>query len=241
MRGGASGFRRALISMWVSRTAACECVPSTTQRFVYCAPRAGPPRDRSPVRAVASPDSARRCGTVQRIQRRWWIAGGWAIEAFTNVPRPHDDVDPSIPRSDVAALRHHLSGRLDVWQADDGSLRPMITQTDQLTDTCENLWLRPSGADPWEYDVILMGTTSTTWTYKRDDRIRLPLEDILWTREGISYLCPEVQLLHKAPGLRLKDQADFDACVRLLEPEPRAWLRRALSIAHPGHPWLPDL
>ncbi|WP_193610395.1 nucleotidyltransferase domain-containing protein [Nocardioides lijunqiniae] len=48
----------------------------------------------------------------------WWIAGGWAIEAFTNVPRHHGDVDPSIPRSDVAALHQHLVGRLDVWQAE---------------------------------------------------------------------------------------------------------------------------
>ena len=171
----------------------------------------------------------------------WWIAGGWAIEAFTNVPRPHDDVDPSIPRSGVAALREHLSGRLDVWQADDGILCPMVTQADQVSETCENLWLRPSGADPWEYDVILMHATSTTWTYKRDPRISLSLPEILWTRDGITYLRPEVQLLHKAPGLRPKDQADFEACAPLLRRKPRTWLRAALGIAHPGHPWLRDL
>jgi hypothetical protein len=172
---------------------------------------------------------------------RWWIAGGWAIEAFTGVPRPHGDLDPSIPRSDVAALRQHVSGRLDVWQADDGALRPMVDQETPLPETCGNLWLRPSGADPWEYDVILMNATSTTWKYKRDARISLPLEEILWTREGISYLRPEVQLLHKAPGLRQKDQADFDACLPLLGPHARTWLRTTLGIAHPGHPWLSDL
>jgi len=77
---------------------------------------------------------------------RWWIAGGWAIEAFTNVPGRHDDLDPSIPRSDVAALHQHLAGRLDVWQADDGTLRPMVNHEDPLSTTCGNLWLRPSGA-----------------------------------------------------------------------------------------------
>jgi len=107
-----------------------------------------------------------------------------------------------------------------------------------LSEPCGNLWLRPSGADPWEYDVILMDATSTTWTYKPDARISLSAEEILWTREGIPYLRPEVQLLHKAPGLRQKDQADFEACVCLLEPKPLAWLRAALSMAHPGHPWL---
>jgi hypothetical protein len=169
---------------------------------------------------------------------RWWIAGGWAIEAFTDIPRPHDDIDPSVPRSGVGALRQHLSGRLDVWHADDGTLRPLIGPEDPVSETCEDLWLRRSGADPWEYDIKVMNATATTWTYKRDPRISLPLPEILWTREGIPYLRPEVQLLHKAPGLRPKDQADFDACLSLLEPEPRDWLRNALAIAHPGHPWL---
>jgi hypothetical protein len=172
---------------------------------------------------------------------RWWIAGGWAIEAFTGIARPHDDLDPSIPRSDVPVLRRHLSERLDVWQADDGALRPMVSPTDPLSETCENLWLRPSGAEPWEYDVILMDATATTWTYKRDARISLPLDEILWTRDGISYLRPEVQLLHKAPRRRPKDQADFDACAPLLDSTSRVWLRTALTTAHPGHAWLADL
>jgi hypothetical protein len=168
----------------------------------------------------------------------WWIAGGWAIEAFTHVPRPHGDVDASIPRADVPALREHLRGRLDVWQADDGVMRPMVYEADLLTGTCENLWLRPSGADPWEFEVILMHTSGDDWTYKRDDRISLPIDHILWDREGIRYLRPEIQLLHKAPRVRQKDQADLDACVDLLEPQARSWLQMALSTAHPNHPWL---
>ncbi len=120
--------------------------------------------------------------------RPWWIAGGWAIEAFTGVPRDHGDVDPSIPRSDIGALRRHLAGRLDVWEADSGTLRPLLDGDDEVTDECENLWLRPSGAEPWEYDVILMHTTPTTWTFKRDARISRPLAEILWERDGIRYL-----------------------------------------------------
>jgi hypothetical protein len=138
-------------------------------------------------------------------------------------------------------LHDHVSGRLDVWQADDGALRPLVNRDDVLSRTCGNLWLRPSGADPWEFDVILMDATSATWTYKRDARISLPVDEILWNRDGIPYLRPEVQLLHKAPALRPKDQADFDACLPLLEPAPRDWLRAAVSIAHPRHPWLSHL
>jgi hypothetical protein len=191
-----------------------------------------------PWRAQTPRDAAELLGAYGG---RWWIAGGWAIEAFTGVPRRHGDLDVSIPRSDVAALHEYVAGRLDVWQADTGDLRPMVHPTDPLSATCGNLWLRPGSADPWEYDVVLMHITGATWTYKRDARISLPLEEILWARKGISYLRPEVQLLHKAPGLRPKDQADFDACLQLLDPEPRAWLRDALNVAHPGHPWLSRL
>ncbi|HEY8719331.1 hypothetical protein [Pengzhenrongella sp.] len=169
---------------------------------------------------------------------RWWIAGGWAIEEFTGVGRRHDDVDPSIPRSDVDLLCDHLKGTMDVWSADSGTFRPLQRGDDELSTTCENLWLRPGGAAPWEYDVILMDTTPSTRTFKRDARISRPLDEILWTRDGIDYLRPEVQLLHKARGLRPKDQADFEACLPKLSDPARSWLADALAVAHPSHPWL---
>jgi hypothetical protein len=169
----------------------------------------------------------------------WWIAGGWAIEAFTGIPRPHGDLDLSIPRSDVALLRQHLMSRLDVWAADKGALRPLVGEVDEpLPSTCANLWLRANGADPWEYDIILMDATISRWTYKRDPRVSRPTEDILWNRDGINYLRPEIQLLHKALGLRPKDQADFESCLPLLDDSDRRWLRSALEVAHPDHAWL---
>lgn len=171
----------------------------------------------------------------------WWIAGGWAIEAFTNLPRTHGDVDPSIPRAEASLLRAHLSGRLDVWAADKGALRPLVTPEASIPATCNNLWLRESGTSPWEYDVILMDTTAERWTYRRDPRISLPFSDVLWERDGIRYLRPEIQLLHKAPALRPQDQGDFEACLPLLDFAGRTWLRTALQIAHPGHPWIDAL
>ena len=186
--------------------------------------------------AARTPQDA--AALLEGYDRPWWIAGGWAIEAFTGVAREHGDLDPSIPRSDVGALRRHLAGRLDVWEADSGTLRPLLDGDDEVSDECENLWLRPGGAEPWEYDVILMHTTPTTWTFKRDARISRPLAEILWERDGIRYLTPEVQLLHKARGLRPQDQADFDACAPLLGDRATGWLRTSLETAHPGHPWL---
>jgi hypothetical protein len=178
----------------------------------------------------------------------WWIAGGWAIEAFSGVERPHGDLDPSIPRAELPLLRRQLAGRLDLWIADRGSLLPLLPDVDPdgspeklLPEECENLWARPSGDEPWEYDIILMALDQQTWAFKRDGRIRLPLADILWSRDGVNYLRPEIQLLHKAARLRPKDQADFEATLPRLEPERRDWLRAALELVHPGHAWLTAL
>jgi hypothetical protein len=32
----------------------------------------------------------------------WWVAGGWAVEAFTGVARSHEDIDLSVLRRVVA-------------------------------------------------------------------------------------------------------------------------------------------
>jgi hypothetical protein len=172
---------------------------------------------------------------------RWWIAGGWAVEAFTGVHRSHGDLDPSIPRRDLALLRRHFAGKLDLWSADQDTLRVLLPDDigqDPLADSCENVWARRSGAEPWELDIILMDVTDDTWIFKRDSRIRRPVDDIVWSVDSVPYLRPEVQLLHKAAGLRPQDQDDFDASVSLLSATDRRWLRDAIELTQPTHPWL---
>ncbi|WP_350353355.1 hypothetical protein ABS642_10815 [Microbacterium sp. A8/3-1] len=168
---------------------------------------------------------------------QWWIAGGWAIEAFTNIARPHSDIDPSIPRSDTSLFRAHFHERYDIWVADQGSLRPLEGLSGGVPLSCNNLWLRASQSKLWEYDLLLMDAGPAGWFYKRDPRVRLPFDQILWTKDGVRYLRPEVQLLFKAPGLRRQDQLDFDAALPLLDAPARHWLRTALQTAHPEHPW----
>ncbi|MFC7624750.1 nucleotidyltransferase domain-containing protein [Microlunatus sp. GCM10028923] len=179
---------------------------------------------------------------------RWWIAGGWAVEAQGGAPRVHGDLDLSVPRADLALLRRHLAGRLDVWIADRGSLTPLLPDEDPdepperlLPDECENLWTRASGADPWEYDVILMDGDEDGWIFKRDSSIRLPWPEIIRTVDGLDYLRAELQLLHKAARRRPKDQYDFEAVLPALDPDARRWLHDVLARVHPGHLWLAEL
>lgn len=193
--------------------------------------------------AGRSPADAARL--LQAYPGRWWVAGGWALEAFTGVPRQHADLDLEVPRVDLPLLRRHLAGRLDVWAATDGSLRPLLPGEDPdgpadqlLPPGCGHVWLRAGGAEPWEYDVLLATGGRSTWEFKRDRRIQLPLDEVTWSRDGVHHLRPEIQLLLKAEGLRPKDQLDFEAASPLLDRESRRWLRGSLALAHPGHPWL---
>ena len=168
---------------------------------------------------------------------RWWIAGGWAIDAFAGTSREHGDLDIGIPRQSVAGFVNFIAPRLDAWAAA-GSLTPVFRDSvAQLPETIGNLWLRASGGDPWEYDVMLEPVEADTWIFKRDARITRPLADCLWERHGVTYLRPEVQLLLKAKNVRARDDLDFDRCLPILDATDLAWLGRALRTAHPGHPW----
>jgi hypothetical protein len=63
----------------------------------------------------------------------------------------------------------------------------------------------------------------------------------LWHDGDIAYLQPEIQLLYKAPGLRDKDQADFETTLPHLDESRRAWLRDALAKTLRDHPWIDAL
>lgn len=178
----------------------------------------------------------------------WWIAGGWALEAFTGITRRHDDIDPSVLRRDLPALRRHLAGRLHLWTATRGTLSPLLPDDDPegaaeevLPDGCGQLWTRRSASGPWEYDVLLVPGSPDEWVYKRDHSIRMPMARALWHDGDIAYLQPEIQLLYKAPGLRDKDQADFETTLPHLGERRRAWLRDALAKTLRDHPWIDAL
>lgn len=178
----------------------------------------------------------------------WWIAGGWAIDAFTGTERDHADLDVCVLVDELPVLRRHLSGRLDAWAAVGGALSPVLPDVepagaaaDVLPDGCGQLWTRRSGTDPWEYDILLAPGSPDLWIYKRDDAFQLPMSEALWQHDGIRYLRAEIQLLYKASRRRAKDEADFAEILPYLDKNRRRWLRMALHSTLPDHPWLDRL
>lgn len=178
----------------------------------------------------------------------WWVAGGWALEMFTGVGRAHEDTDASVLRTDLPLLRAHLAGTLDVWTAADGALRPLLPDErpeaeaeEVLPVGCGQVWTRRTAMAPWEFDILLAPGSSEEWVYKRDESLRMPMDQALWVQDGISYLQPEIQLLYKAKGLRPKDRVDFDTTLPHLDDRRRGWLRESLRRTLPGHPWIRQL
>lgn len=69
---------------------------------------------------------------------RWWVAGGWSIEAAGGTAREHDDIDVAVLGRDLGAVRAHLA-HLHLWEAHDGSLRP-LRPGDSLRPGRDQLW-----------------------------------------------------------------------------------------------------
>jgi hypothetical protein len=166
----------------------------------------------------------------------WWVAGGWALEAYGAPPRPHTDVDVAVLARDLPAVREHLRS-LHLWEAYGGTLRPLLAG-EALTEGREQLWVRRDAASPWLVDVLLTPTEGEEWVYRRDARVRRALASVGFVAGGVPYLRPELVLLYKAGPAATKDAADLAATAPLLTVDGLGWLRDALALAQPGHAWL---
>lgn len=166
---------------------------------------------------------------------RWWIAGGFAIDAAAGVAREHGDIDVAIDSADLAKLRAHLP-QLHLWEAHAGSLTPLLPGN-PLTSGREGLWARHDATGPWLFDVLLSPVDGADWVFKRDHEIRMPMSEAILVRDDVPYLAPQLVLLYKARLLRDKDQRDFDLVLPHLDGSARGWLAAALDRHLPGHRW----
>ena len=108
---------------------------------------------------------------------RWWIVGGWAIDAFTGRPRDHHDIDVGFFRADLAAhARPPRAGRLRLVERERHPPAADAAPDDLLPD-CRQLWVRRDGESPWILDLAMTPHDGTTWISPRDEAIRLPIDE----------------------------------------------------------------
>lgn len=166
----------------------------------------------------------------------WWVAGGWAIEAFTGVARPHEDIDLSILRRDLPALREFLGPRFHLWAASESGLVHLAVGR-EMPEQAEQVWFREHSLAPWRGEFLLNPDRGGRWQSKRDPAFSAPIEEVTWTRDAVRYLNPELVLAHKAGARRGKDDRDFEAALPHLSGAQRATLADFLARVHPDHAW----
>lgn len=168
----------------------------------------------------------------------WWIVGGHAIEAFTRVPRPHEDIDLVIFSRHVPELREQFRGRYHLWSNDGGTLRPLDDRfPEPFHDRCQ-IWVRENALAPWIIDCPINPDVDGRWQSKRDESHIADLADVTWVDgRGIRFLNPEIVLLFKAAQNRDKDRYDLENVWPLLPEDKKQWLREALHKYVSDHPW----
>lgn len=181
-------------------------------------------RGRPPLRATARP----------LVDRR-----GYAVElAVGHAFRGHADIDVLLLRRDQLAAQRALAG-WEWWAADPpGTLRRWLPG-EILPPGVHDIWCRPGPDEPWRVQLMLDDAEDGDWLFRRDPRIRLPLDRLgRVSASGIPYLCPEVQLLYKAGSPRPKDERDFAEALPVLTADQRAWLTETITLSRgAGHPW----
>lgn len=170
---------------------------------------------------------------------RWWVTGGWAVEAFTGVRRKHEDVDVSIMETDLPALRKQFAGRMHLWCAGSATLKPLRDDDDTMPEWSSQIWIREHALAPWRVDFQVNPVRNGRWIFRRDPELDFDLEDVTWVAaDGIRYINPEMAIAYKAQLRRPKDDGDLDATWPLLSSAQREWLAATVARLEPDHPWL---
>ena len=170
----------------------------------------------------------------------WYVAAGWALDLFLGrQTREHDDLEIGVPARRFAEVREALAGfELVVvgggqCVADDGvDARGAI-----IRPGCESQTAAPGA---WTSSASRGTETSGRADATAASGSR-PRDSSRARADGIPYAPPEVVLLFKAKATRPKDERDFATLLPHLDADRRSWLRDALELVHPEHPWLEAL
>jgi hypothetical protein len=181
---------------------------------------------------------------LEGVRAAWYVAAGWAIDLFLGRQRrEHGDLEIAVPADRFAEVARALAAfELFVPGKDEAGREiawPYASAGEHL-ETHHQTWVREPATGLWRLDVFREPSDGVTWICRRDERIRLPLGNvILRTDEGIPYARPEIVLLFKAKHAhQAKDESDFTDVLPLLDQPRRRWLAQAIALAHPGHPWI---
>ena len=121
----------------------------------------------------------RQVADVMQSVGVWWaVAGGWAIDLLVGrQTRDHHDVEVVVRRADQAAVRDSLRNGWELLCLDPpgSEWTPWLSGSEMVQPSFQ-LKARASGL---EFDLFLESMTDDTWCFRRDDRVRRPIDRIV--------------------------------------------------------------
>ena len=160
----------------------------------------------------------------------YWIAGGWAIDmAVGRQTRGHKDVEIAMARDDQRFLLQ-LPGLVKIEYIEKSV--PHIWRGERLELPVHEMYCHFDGDHTLE--VLLNEFDDTGWIYRRNPAIRLPRGRFPASGGALPL---EIALLFKSKHMREVDAQDFAVAAPLLDNAARRWLRAALLVEQPEHPW----
>lgn len=166
----------------------------------------------------------------KEVEIHWGIGGGWALELYKGYhSRVHDDIDVIIFTRDAQYLRHKFD-ELTFYKAKDNTL--INFADNEYIDDSYSIWVSEDETSPFVFECLLIDVTANTWFYKRNRQIYGPADQLFITNDkGIPFIKPEVQLLYKLDGtkIREKDRFDFEKTAPDLNQKAKDWLRLQLE------------
>lgn len=176
------------------------------------------------------------------VRAPWYVAGGWAIDLFLRtITRDHEDIEIGAPAPALTEFRDVLAD-CELFIVGQGEALALADAGTEELATHRQTWVRDRASGRWRLDIFREPSCDGLWVCRRDERLTMPYGQlILRDPDGIPFARPEVILLFKAKATRPKDMADFQHVLPRLDRPARDWLRQALTVAHPGHPWITAL
>ena len=199
---------------------------------------------------------ARVAELMSTFRPRWALCGGWAVDAWVgHQTRDHADVDIAVLQKDLSVLFTHLAGwqmiahdpqvagdTSEIWDGRCLALPAHIhARSPDARDTLPKRMVAPvlEGFDP---DIQINERSGRDWVISREPLVaRSLLRGIRRPAWSVPTVAPEVLLVYKSKDLRPNDELDLPVLLPHLTEGQRRWLRGAISLAHPGHPWLARL
>src|SRR5262249_51625344 len=142
---------------------------------------------------VTTPDDV--ATTIDPLNLWWAIAGGWGIGLWIGEQsREHHDAEGVVREFEQRSMRACLVSRWDL-----SCIEPPGSGWRSWTGTelaLPSFQLKARNAND-EFDIFLEATDDDVWCFRRDTRIRLPLDAVtVRSASGLPVVRPEVQLLY---------------------------------------------